>query len=113
MDGGSGEASRDRSLVGADDTSNQAASAATLPFAMTAKDKLRQAVDELSELEAEQMLEIIARRRERDPMIAAFEDAPEDDEPSSPEEDASADEAWESYKRGEAVSMDEIRREFG
>jgi len=80
---------------------------------MTAKDKLRQAVEELSELEAEQMLEVIARRRERDPLIELFENAPEDDEPSTPEEDASADEAWESYKRGEAVSMDEIRREFG
>jgi hypothetical protein len=80
---------------------------------MTAKDKLRQAVDELTELEAERMLELIARRRERDPLVALFEDAPEDDEPSTPEEDASADEAWEQYQRGEAVSMDEIRREFG
>jgi hypothetical protein len=80
---------------------------------MTAKDKLRQAVEELSELEAEQMLELIARRRERDPMIELFENAPEDDEPSTPEEDASADEAWEQYKRGEAVPLDEIRREFG
>jgi hypothetical protein len=80
---------------------------------MTAKEKLRQAVEELTELEAEQMLELIARRRERDPMIELFENAPEDDEPSTPEEDASADEAWEAYKRGEAFSMDEIRREFG
>jgi hypothetical protein len=45
--------------------------------------------------------------------VELFENAPEDDEPSTPEEDASADEAWESYKRSEAVSMDEIRREFG
>jgi hypothetical protein len=80
---------------------------------LTAKDQLRQVVEDLTEMEAEQMLDIIARRRDRDPMIAAFEDAPEDDEPSTAEEDASADEAWESYKRGEAVSMDEIRREFG
>jgi hypothetical protein len=80
---------------------------------MTAKDKLRQVVEELSELEAEQMLELIARRRDRDPMIELFENAPEDDEPSTPEEDASADEAWEQYKRGEAVSIDEVRREFG
>jgi hypothetical protein len=80
---------------------------------MTAKEKLRQAVDELSELEAERMLEIITRRRERDPMIAAFEDAPEDDEPSTPDEDASADEAWAAYKRGEGIPLEEIRRELG
>ena len=79
---------------------------------MTAKDKLHQVVEELSELEAEQMLELITRRRERDPLIELLENAPEDDEPSTPEEDASADEAWEQYKRGEAVSIDELRREF-
>jgi hypothetical protein len=79
---------------------------------MTAKEKLRQAVDDLTELEAEQMLELIARRRERDPMIGAFEDAPEDDEPFTEEEAAAADEAWESYKRGEAVPLDQIRHEF-
>lgn len=80
---------------------------------MTAKEKLHQAVDELSELEAEQMLDIIARRRDRDPMIAAFEDAPEDDEPFTEAEAAEADEAWESYKRGEGIPLEEIRREFG
>jgi len=83
----------------------------TLREAMTAKDKLRQAVDELSELEAEKMLEIIARRHERDPMIAAFEDAPDDDEPSTPEEDRSAQEAWE--QRHDSVSLDELERELG
>jgi len=80
---------------------------------MTAKDKLRQAVEELSEPEAEQTLAYIARRRERDPLLELFENAAEDDEPSTPEEDASADEAWEQYKRGEAIPLDEIRREFG
>jgi hypothetical protein len=80
---------------------------------MTAKDELRQVVEERSQLEAEQMLELIARRRERDPLIELFENAPEDDEPATPEEDASADEAWGSYKRGEAVPLDDIRREFG
>ena len=45
-------------------------------------------------------------------MIAAFEDAPEDDEPFTDEDAAAADDAWESYKRGEAVPLDEIRHEF-
>ena len=78
---------------------------------MTAKEKLRQAVDELTEPEAERMLEIIARQRERDPVIAAFEDAPIDDEPTTPEEDRSTAEAWE--QRHDSVSIDELERELG
>jgi hypothetical protein len=96
-----------------DSASREAITADTLRPSMTAKEKLHQAVEELTELEAEQMLEVIARRRERDPMIAAFEDAPEDDEPFTDEEAAEADEAWEQYKRGEAIPLDEIRRELG
>src|SRR4051812_35043698 len=44
--------------------------------AMTAKDKLRQAVEELTELEAEQTLAFITRRRDHDPVAEAFENAP-------------------------------------
>jgi hypothetical protein len=76
---------------------------------MTAKEKLRQAIEDLSELEAERTLEFIAGRR--DPMIAAFEDAPDDDEPTTPEEDRSAAEAWE--QRRESISLDELERELG
>lgn len=79
---------------------------------MTAKEKLRQAVDELSELEAEKVLEIIARRRDRDPVRAFFEDAPEDDEPLTDEERASLDEGRAEYERGETVPLDEFMREF-
>jgi hypothetical protein len=78
--------------------------------AMTAKEKLRQAVEELSELEAEQTLAFIASRREPDPVLAFFENAPEDDEPLTPEEQASVEEAW--AQRGDSVSLDELRREF-
>ena len=79
---------------------------------MTAKEKLRQAVEDLSELEAEQTLAFIARRHDdRDPMIAAFEDAPDDDEPTTPEEDRSAAEAWK--QRHDSISLDELERELG
>ena len=44
-------------------------------------------------------------------MIAAFEDAPDDDEPTTPEEDRSAAAAW--TQRHDSVSLDEFRREFG
>jgi hypothetical protein len=79
---------------------------------MTAKEKLRQAIEDLSELEAEQALAFIARRRDHDPMIEAFENAPEDDEPFTDEDATAADEAWASYMRGEAVPLDKIRHEF-
>jgi len=78
---------------------------------MTAKDKLRQTVEELTELEAEQTLAFIARRRERDPVLEFFENAPTDDEPTTPEEDRSAAEAWE--QRHDSVSIDELERELG
>lgn len=80
---------------------------------MTAKEKLRQAVEELSELEAEQTLAFIARRREHDPVLEFLNNAPEVDEPLTPEEEeASLDEARAEYKRGESVPLDEFMREF-
>jgi hypothetical protein len=77
---------------------------------MTAKDKLRQAVEELSELEAEQALAFIARRQEQDPVREFFDNAPEEDEPLTPAERASVDEAW--AQRGDSASLAELRREF-
>lgn len=47
---------------------------------VTIKERLHELVDELSEREADEALRYIAQRRE-DSMIAAFRDAPEDDEP--------------------------------
>jgi len=79
---------------------------------MTAKEKLHQAVDELTELEAEETLAFIARRREHDPVLAFFNNAPEVDEPLTPEEAASLDEARAEYTRGESVPLDEFMREF-
>lgn len=85
--------------------------AATIP-AMTTKDRLHKLVDELSDQEAEAALVIVERRRD-DPMLHALASAPIDDEPSSAEEDAGAAEALDSYRRGEAISSEEIRQELG
>jgi len=78
---------------------------------MTAKEKLHQAVERLSEQEAEEALRFLDVRS-RDPLLDAVLRAPVDDEPSSPEEDQSAQEAWAEYERGEAVPLHEIRNEF-
>ena len=40
----------------------------------------------------------------------SLEDAPLDDEPTTPEEDAAAAEAWAEYQRGEVLSAEEARR---
>ena len=85
----------------------------TLRSEMTAKEKLRQAVEELSELEAEQALAFIASRRDHDPVREFFDNAPEVDEPLTPEEVASVNAAWAGRDTGDSVSLDELRRELG
>jgi hypothetical protein len=81
-------------------------------LAMTAKEKLRQAVEELSEAEAQDALGFIVRRRDaRDDLGALLDGAPLDDEPTTLEEDEGVAEAHGQIARGEVVSADEIRRE--
>lgn len=77
---------------------------------MTAKEKLRARVEALSEEEATEALRLLDMRS--DPLVAAFLDAPEDDEPLTPEEEAAIQYSREEYRRGEAVPLDQIRHEF-
>jgi hypothetical protein len=81
---------------------------------MTTKERLHKLVDELSEAEADDALRYVASRHEaEDPMIAAFRDAPEDDEPLTAEEEAALDESHADVAAGRTVSLAEIKREFG
>ena len=50
-----------------------------------------------------------AQRRHEQPAYS-LEDAPLDDEPTTPEEDAASAEAWAEYKRGEALSAEDAKR---
>lgn len=79
---------------------------------MTAKERLRNLVDELSEEEAATALMVVERRR-LDPMLRALANAVDDDEPTSPQEDDSARRALVEYERGEALSPSELRRDLG
>jgi hypothetical protein len=81
---------------------------------MTAKEKLRATVEELSETEAADTLEYIAARRqsEHDALGELLEHAPLDDEPTTPEEQDGLREAREQVARGDVISAEEIRREF-
>jgi len=80
---------------------------------MTGKARLHQLVDELPESElhaAERFLEYL--RDAGDPFLQALAAAPPDDEPTTPEEDEGAAEAWREYQRGEARAWDEVREEL-
>jgi len=74
---------------------------------MTTKQELHHLVDELPD----QALPEAARRLEplRDPVLASLSAAPPDDEPSTPEENAGAAEAWEEYQRGEGRTLADVR----
>jgi hypothetical protein len=81
---------------------------------MTAKEKLRATVEELTETEAAAALDYIASHRndDRDPLGELLDGAPLDDEPTTLEEEEGVREAREQIARGEVISAEEIRREF-
>lgn len=81
---------------------------------MTAKEKLRRAVEELSEAEAAEALEALVSRggsAEDDPMIEFLDNAPIDDEPDTPEEREAVADGYEALRRGDTVSLDEVNAE--
>lgn len=80
-------------------------------WGMTAKERLHALVDELSEPAAERALKLVEKEQE-DPVIVAFRDAPEDDEPWTDEDEAAAAEGREDIAAGRTVSLEEIKREF-
>jgi hypothetical protein len=78
---------------------------------VTTKERLHQLVDELSDDEAERALGLVENEFD-DPVLRAFHEAPEDDEPLTPEDEAALDRSRQEYRRGEGVSLDSIRHEF-
>jgi hypothetical protein len=77
---------------------------------MTAKEQLLRRVETLSEDEAADALRLLDQRA--DSLTRLLDNAPEDDEPTTPKEDALAREALAAVARGEVISAEEIRREF-
>ena len=78
---------------------------------MTAKQQLRERIETFSEEEAAEALRLLDQRA--DPLMRFLDEAPLDDEPVTPEEEALVQKAREEIARGELISADEIRREFG
>lgn len=80
---------------------------------MTTKERLHALVDELSEREAERALSLVEKERE-DPMVAAFRNAPEDDEPWTDEDEAAMAEVEADRAAGvPLIPLEEIERELG
>ena len=78
---------------------------------MTAKEKLRERVETLTEDEAAETLRLLDQRA--DQLTRFLENAPEDDEPVTPEEEALVQEARDEIARGEKmISLEELRAEL-
>jgi hypothetical protein len=78
---------------------------------VTTKERLHRLVEELSDDDAERALGIVENELE-DPVLRAFRDAPEDDEPLTPEDEAALERSRREYRRGEGVPLDSIRHEL-
>lgn len=76
---------------------------------MTAKEKLRERIESLSEKEADETLRLLDMRS--DPVIAAFRDAPADDEPWTEEDETAAAAGRADLAAGQTVSLDEALRD--
>jgi hypothetical protein len=80
---------------------------------VTTKERLHKLVDELTELEADDALRYLAERHD-DPVIAAFRDAPVDDEPLSAADERALAEVRVDRAAGAArISYAEVMRKHG
>ena len=80
-------------------------------MSVTAKKKLRDLVERMSEREAEALLEK-AEEVDRDPMLELLDNAPLDDEPLPDEDEEAIRVARAEIQRGEVFSADEVKREL-
>ena len=77
------------------------------------RQQLHTLVDELPESELYTAKRFLGYLHDTsDPVLQALLQAPEDDEPETPEEAAAVQEAWEAYRRGEARPWGEVRQEL-
>ena len=81
---------------------------------MALRDSLHRLVDDLPETEidrAERLLQVLKETAERP--LYTLENAPEDDEPETPEEAAVVAEAWQEHRAGKGLSTEELKRQLG
>jgi hypothetical protein len=81
---------------------------------MASRDSLHRMVDDLPETEiprAERILEALRETAERP--LYSLENAPETDEPETPEEATAVAEAWREHREGKSITTEELKRELG
>ncbi len=80
---------------------------------MTTRETLHKMLDLLPESEWEQVYRVLEQRlAKHDPVLRAFLNAPEDDEPETEEERAAVEEAYKDLKAGRVIPWDEVKREL-
>lgn len=77
---------------------------------MTAKEQLRERIEAFSEEEASEALRLLDLRV--DPVIAAFRDAPLDDEPWTDEDETAAAEGRADIAAGRTVPLEQVIAEL-
>ena len=78
---------------------------------MSTREHLHLLVDQIPEERLATAARVLEQLRgDSDAFLAALERGEIDDEPTSPEEDAGAAEAWQEYLRGEGITPDEAKR---
>lgn len=78
------------------------------------RERLHRYVDDMHEGELETVETFVEFVHERgDSMLRKLLNAPEDDEPVTPEEEAAVREAWEAVKAGDVYTLEEVEEEFG
>lgn len=78
---------------------------------MASRDELHHLINELPESElqaARRFLEYLCD----DAVMKMLREAPEDDEPTSAEEDQAAEEGWREYQAGKARPWEAVRKEL-
>ncbi len=81
---------------------------------MASRDSLHRMIDDLPETEfprAERILQALRETAERP--LYSLENAPEADEPETPEEAAAVAEAWQEHREGKSITTEELKREMG
>lgn len=78
---------------------------------MQTKEDLHRLVDDLPESEIPAASRYLRYLRDlaNDPVLRAFMEAPEDDEPLTPEEEAAIREAEEELERGEGIPWEQVK----
>jgi hypothetical protein len=79
---------------------------------MASKDELHHLIDKLPEGEvqaAQRFLEHLCD----DPLSRMLREAPDDDEPTTAEDDQAAEEGWREYEAGKGRPWEEVRKELG